>query len=47
MIQTETSKADVISCLQIELRTLEYLVKCFPVHFKIAAQEGNIGQGEF
>ena len=43
MIQTETSKADVISCLQIKIRTLEYLVKCLPVNFKIAAQEGNIG----
>ena len=42
MIQTETSKADVISCLQIKIRTLEYLVKCLPINFKIAAQEGNI-----
>ena len=47
MIQTKTSKADVISCLQIKIRTLEYLVKCFLVNFEIAAQEGNIGQGEF
>ena len=43
MIQTETSKPDVISGLQTKIRTLEYLVKCLPVNFKIAAQEGNIG----
>ena len=43
MIQTETSKADVISGLQTKIRTSEYLVKCLPVNFKIEAQEATIG----